>query len=136
MLLIYGRFWVRLRESMRIWPPDSVGGGLNFNFPSNFCLQCSESWTGMLGMRKDQLQPYEMMGTPPYVGSEGMRLAYTARVPSDPTYGGVPIITSGYHWSYIVPNIPVHDLKHRRPKVPIMSLPYLPDLTYQTAKIS
>ena len=79
----------------------------------------------MLGMRKDQLQPYEMMGTPPYVGSEGMRLAYTARVPSDPTYGGVPIITSGYHWSYIVPNIPVHDLKHRRPKVPIMSLPYL-----------
>ena len=67
-----------------------------------------------------------MMGTPPYVGSEGMRLAYTARVPSDPTYGGVPIITSGYHWSYIVPNIPVHDLKHCRPKVPIMSLPYLP----------
>ena len=37
----------------------------------NFCLQCFKSWRDTLETRKDQLKSKQMIGTPPYMGSEG-----------------------------------------------------------------
>ena len=52
---------------------------------------------------------------------------YTTCVPSDPMYRGVPIIRYGFNWSYLVSNMSVHDLKHCRQKLPVMSSPYTYD---------
>ena len=41
---------------------------------------------------------------------------YTTCIPSDPMYRGVPITRYGSNWSYLVSNMPVHDLEHCRQK--------------------
>ena len=41
---------------------------------------------------------------------------YTTCIPSDPMYGGVPMIRYVSNWSYLVSIMSVHDLEHCRQK--------------------